>query len=229
MSFSHLHVASAYSLRHGVSSPQDLVARAVELDLPALALTDRDGLYGAVRFMQACLTQGLSGILGVDLALAEPEEPRRTPARGGTWKDTRAPRIVLLARGGRGWAALSRLVSGAHIAGDRGDPRVNWDLLEEFVVPGDLQVLLGPDSPVGRAISRHRFDLADRLLDRWRYVAGDNLYLEVVSHRTPPRTPGEQRPAPDLSTPTARRTWTYALERGIPAVLTNAVRYCHPR
>jgi len=229
VSFSHLHVASAYSLRHGVSSPQDLVARAVELDLPALALTDRDGLYGAVRFMQACLTQGLSGILGVDLALAEPEEPRRTPARGGTWKDTRAPRIVLLARGGRGWAALSRLVSGAHIAGDRGDPRVNWDLLEEFVVPGDLQVLLGPDSPVGRAISRHRFDLADRLLDRWRYVAGDNLYLEVVSHRTPPRTPGEQRPAPDLSTPTARRTWTYALERGIPAVLTNAVRYCHPR
>lgn len=83
MSFSHLHVASAYSLRHGVSSPQDLVARAVELDLPALALTDRDGLYGAVRFMQACLTQGLSGILGVDLALAEPEEPRRTPPAVG--------------------------------------------------------------------------------------------------------------------------------------------------
>jgi error-prone DNA polymerase len=229
--FSHLHVASSYSLRHGVCPPQELVRRAVELDQPALALTDRDGLYGAVRFMQACLQYGMSGILGVDLA-QQPEQsqqPVRTPSRGGTWRDHRYPRVVLLARGGRGWSALSRVVSAAHTAGERGNPLLDWDLLEEFVVPGGLQVLLGPDSQVGRAISRHRFDQADRLLDRWRQVAGDNLYLEVVSHRTAPRAWGEQRPGPDLSTPMARRMWTYAGERAIPAVLTNAVRYCHPR
>ena len=66
--FSHLHVASYYSLRHGVCSPRDLVQRAVDLELPALALTDRDGLYGAVRFMQACMEQGMPGVLGADLA-----------------------------------------------------------------------------------------------------------------------------------------------------------------
>ncbi|MGB3014270.1 MAG: PHP domain-containing protein, partial [Candidatus Nanopelagicales bacterium] len=66
--FAHLHVASYYSLRHGVCSPQELVQRAAELDQPAIALTDRDGLYGAVRFMQACMNNGMSGILGVDLA-----------------------------------------------------------------------------------------------------------------------------------------------------------------
>ena len=229
--FPHLHVASYYSLRHGVCSPQELVQRAVELDLPALALTDRDGLYGAVRFMQACLEHGMPGILGVDLAMPEEALPPTpgTPVRGGTWRDLRNPRVVMLARGGRGWAALSRVVSAAHTSGERGHPTIDDALLEEFVVPGDLQVLLGPDSDVGRAIARHRFDLADRLLQRWRYLAGDNVYMEIVSHRTAPRAWGEQRPGPDLSTPMARRMWTYATERELPAVLTNAVRYCHPR
>ena len=223
-------MASYYSLRHGVCSPRELVQRAVELDLPALALTDRDGLYGAVRFMQACLEQGMPGILGVDLALpTQAQTPGRTPARGGAWRDLRHPRVVLLARGGRGWSALSRVVSAAHTSGERGDPLLSEDLLEEFVVPGDLQVLLGPDSDVGRALSRHRFDLADTLLQRWRYLAGDNLYLEVVSHRTAPRAWGDERPGPDLSTPMAKRMWGYASEREVPAVLTNAVRYCHPK
>ena len=229
--FSHLHVASYYSLRHGVCSPQELVARAVELDAPAIALTDRDGLYGAVRFMQACLEQSMPGILGVDLAQPDDQQrpTSRTPARGGTWRDQRDPRLVLLAAGGRGWSALSRLVSAAHLAGRRGDPVVNWDLLEEFVVPGDLQVMLGPDSAVGRAIGRHRFDLADRLLDRWRAVAGDQVHVEIVNHRTPPRAAGERRSGPELSTPMAKRMWGYCQDRGVPAVLTNAVRYCRPQ
>jgi error-prone DNA polymerase len=205
--------------------------RAVELDLPALALTDRDGLYGAVRFMQACLEHRMPGILGVDLAMPAPEQSGagRTPARGGTWRDMRNPRVVLLARGGRGWSALSRVVSAAHTSGQRGDPIADDALLEEFIVPGDLQVLLGPDSDVGRAVARRRFDLADRLLQRWRYLAGDNLYLEIVSHRTTPRGYSDERPGPDLSTPMAKRMCAYAIERQVPAVLTNAVRYCHPQ
>ena len=232
--FAHLHVASYYSLRHGVCSPQELVQRAAELDQPAIALTDRDGLYGAVRFMQACMNNGMSGILGVDLAQHptvsdRPEAVHRTPARGGVWRDRRDPRVVLLARGGRGWAAVSRLVSSAHTSGQRGNPVVGWDLLEEFAGTGDLSVLLGPDSEVGRAISRHRFDLADTLLRRWREVAGGQVYLEIVNHRTAPRALGEQRPGPDLSTAMAKRMWQYSRERRIPAVLTNAVRYCHPQ
>ncbi|MSY49592.1 MAG: PHP domain-containing protein, partial [Actinobacteria bacterium] len=50
MSFIHLNVASAYSLKYGTTQPSDLVARAAEFEMPALALTDRDGLAGAVRF-----------------------------------------------------------------------------------------------------------------------------------------------------------------------------------
>ena len=51
--FAHLHVASGFSLRYGASTPTTLVERASALGQPALALTDRDGLYGAVRFVQA--------------------------------------------------------------------------------------------------------------------------------------------------------------------------------
>jgi len=70
--FAHLHVASAYSMRHGASMPADLVARASEHGQSLLALTDRDGVYGAVRFVQACDAAGITPVLGVDLALDLP-------------------------------------------------------------------------------------------------------------------------------------------------------------
>lgn len=72
MDFAHLHVASAYSLRHGATMPADLVARAAEHGQSLLALTDRDGVYGAVRFVQACAAAGITPVLGVDLALDLP-------------------------------------------------------------------------------------------------------------------------------------------------------------
>ena len=72
MDFAHLHVASAYSMRHGASMPAQLVARAAEHGQSMLALTDRDGVYGAVRFVQACDAAGITPVLGADLALDLP-------------------------------------------------------------------------------------------------------------------------------------------------------------
>ncbi len=116
--FTHLHVASGYSLQYGASSPAALVERAAELGLPALALTDRDGLYGAVKFATACSQAGVAPLLGVDLAVepsglltglpawADPSVAaarslaRGTPARGGAVVDLRRPRVTVLAHGG---------------------------------------------------------------------------------------------------------------------------------
>jgi len=58
-SFVHLDVRSCFSLKEGAFTPERLVARAVELGLPAVALTDRDGLYGAARFVRACEAAGV--------------------------------------------------------------------------------------------------------------------------------------------------------------------------
>lgn len=89
--FVHLHVASSFSLRYGASPPGELVEAAVAQGQGALALTDRDGLYGAVRFVQACQGAGIDPILGVDLAL-EPEsdtEPEsNTEPESDTESDT---------------------------------------------------------------------------------------------------------------------------------------------
>src|SRR3978361_992552 len=104
--FVHLHVASGYSLRHGASAPRILAERAAEHGMTALALTDRDGVYGAVRFAKACRDVGIRPVLGVDLAVAPFESlvvpgaaASRSPVRGGAFVDPGLPRITLLASG----------------------------------------------------------------------------------------------------------------------------------
>jgi len=166
--FVHLHVASGYSLQYGASHPRTLVERAVEQEMDTLALTDRDGVYGAVRFAKACLEGGLRPVLGVDLAVApvHPWSPSstggpagstrrsRTPVRGGAFRDDQdLPRVTFLAGSRRGWAAICRLISATHLAGERGRPVSTLDLVAEHlsgsgtsVAPGDVLVLLGPAS-----------------------------------------------------------------------------------
>ena len=239
--FAHLHVASGFSMRYGASMPEDLVSRAAELGQGVLALTDRDGLYGAVRFAQACGRAGVDPVLGVDLATEEllpgPPAPRaRTPARGGALVDPRRPRVTVLARGrgggvapGAGWAALSRLVTDTHLRGERGLPVTTPALLARWSVPrheddgapARLVVLLGPDSDVGRAVlAGHRARARD-LLARWRALLPcDGLVVEVVLHGGAEGTPGCRSHA--------SRLLALADAAGVPAVLTAAVRHAEP-
>src|SRR5436305_5187916 len=109
--FVHLHVASGYSLRHGASTPAALVDRAADHGMDTVALTDRDGVYGAVKFVTACMSRGIRPVLGTNLAVAPhdsgvamPSTRRKTPARGGSFVDAGLPRITVLARDKAGWA-----------------------------------------------------------------------------------------------------------------------------
>jgi error-prone DNA polymerase len=80
--FTHLHVASAYSLRYGTATPAELADRAASLGMPALALTDRDGLYGAFKHVQACAAAGIKPLLGADLAVRADDLSLRRTDRG---------------------------------------------------------------------------------------------------------------------------------------------------
>ncbi|QBR90836.1 DNA polymerase III subunit alpha [Nocardioides euryhalodurans] len=240
--FVHLHVASGYSLQYGASHPHTLVERAVEQEMDVLALTDRDGTYGAVKFARACQSAGVRPVLGVDLAYrptvpvgdGAPVAARpRTPVRGGSFRDPASdrgglPRVTLLAHaggegGGRaGWAAICRLVSEVHLAGERGQPVATAALLAPHLASGDVVVLLGPGSEVGAALTRRRDDLALAALASWRdLVPRENLFLELVSHRLPGRG-GTWGPGTSAH---AARTAGVARQAGLGAVLTNAVRY----
>ncbi|MFF2190096.1 DNA polymerase III subunit alpha [Streptomyces sp. NPDC058155] len=226
--FTHLHTVSGFSLRYGASHPEQLAESAAARDMDALALTDRDTLGGAVRFIDACEGQGIRPLFGVELAVAEPtggpvherdRAPavrRRTPVRGGAFIDESAPRTVFLARdGAAGWADLCRLVTTAHAAGD-GGPLLPW----QDNHGAGVTVLLGPDSGVGRALAAGRTGDAARLLAAWREIYGDALRLEVVHHGREGTGPGSLRHA--------ARTLGFAVEQGVRAVLGNAVRYADP-
>ena len=249
--FVHLRVASGYSLQHGASHPHVLVERAAEQEMDTLALTDRDGTYGAVKFAQACRAAGIRPVLGVDLAYrpvaAEDDRRRpgrsRTPVRGGAFRDPTwdsLPRVTLLASaggpgGGRaGWAAICRLVSAVHLAGERGRPVATLDLLAPWLAEGNVTVLLGPGSEVGAAAARRRDDLAHAALAAWREVVpAGHLHVELVSHRLGPGHwlggPGGTEDWGPGSAPHAARMAGVAHRAGIGSVLTNAVRYADRR
>jgi len=245
--FVHLQVASGYSLRHGASHPHLLVQRAADHGMDALALTDRDGVYGAVRFALACRSAGISPILGVDLAVepppsTQPPQRRRTPARGGAEVDRRLPRVTVLAQGRRGWGALCRLVSAAHAgtipldagqgdeipatgipAGDGGrrrQPAVTLAEIAAAAASSDLGVVLGPQSDVAQALARRRPDLANHALDTWQSVVDPTaLVLAAVSHRAS----GDRLAVG--STRHAAQMLGLGRQRGLEVVLGNAVRY----
>ncbi|MBJ7358705.1 DNA polymerase III subunit alpha, partial [Nocardioides sp.] len=260
--FVHLHVASGYSLRYGASHPQALVARAAEQEMDTVALTDRDGAYGAVKFARACHAAGVRPVLGVDLAhrpvlprltpLSELSgEPgggprRRTPVRGGAFREPVGgglPRVTFLATadstsrlggGGRaGWAALCRLISGTHLAGERGVPVLDLETLShdvrEALAAGHLMVLLGPASELARAAlcpsGGRREDLGQAALAPWRdLVPRTHLQVELVSHRLPGGGADHGSWGPGTSAHAARMAGM-ARRAGLGAVLSNAVRY----
>jgi error-prone DNA polymerase len=106
-----LHCHSYYSLLDGASSPEALVEQAVALGCPALALTDHDGLYGAVRFWQAARERGIKPIIGAEITLHD----------GG--------HLTLLTEDRRGYASLCRLLSAGQLAGQKGQPKFTVETL----------------------------------------------------------------------------------------------------
>ncbi|MUH46939.1 MAG: DNA polymerase III subunit alpha, partial [Actinobacteria bacterium] len=219
----HLQVASSYSLQYGTATPQRLIERAAADGHDIIGLTDRDGLYGAVQWVQACQQAGLAPVLGADLAvgplLPRPSATagRRTPARGGLWVDERRPRIVLLARGRRGWASLCRVVSLAHggTHTERGLPWLPWSALAEH--REGLVVLLGWSSEVAAHLVNGRPARADEALRALRSLADLDVRVALTSHRT---ASGHR-----ASTVAAARLWQWANGHRLPVVLAHAVRY----
>ncbi|MFF0742818.1 DNA polymerase III subunit alpha [Streptomyces sp. NPDC004111] len=230
--FAHLHVASGYSLRYGASPPEQLVRRAAERGVPALALTDRDTVTGTVRFAQACAAEGVRPLFGIDLAVEAlapppPAQRRRTPARGGAHVVEPPLRFVLLAQNRAGWARLCRITSAAHArtvahgaagAPDRA-PVVPWEALREYGGDG-LTVLLGPLSEPVRALAAGREDVARKLLAPWQEIFGSGVRLEAVAQKRFSVEPGSLR--------LAARTLALADRTRTTAVLSNAVRYADP-
>src|SRR5712691_12638804 len=114
MSYIELHACSAFSFLRGASFPEQLAERAAELGLPAVALLDRNGVYGAQRFSVACREQGVRALIGSDLTMAD-----------GTL-------LPVLVENRTGYANLCSLLTQAHLRSEKGSCAVRWEELAEF-------------------------------------------------------------------------------------------------
>lgn len=239
--FVHLRVASGYSMQYGANHPSALVARAAEHGMTHLGLTDRDGMYGSVRFAKACLAAGITPVIGVDLAVRfSPRHPasrlQRPPsaAKGGAsdelWRAQQVgadralglPRVVVLARSRAGWARLCRLVSATHLAGERGAPTSSAELVGQYAADGELMVLLGPDSELGMAASADDRAGAEAELARWAGLVPSGRLVVAVSDLL---VGGQQAG----SARQAARLMRLADSHRLPVVLTNQVRMADRR
>jgi error-prone DNA polymerase len=203
----HLDVRSCFSLKEGAFVPEHLAAGAAALGMRAVALTDRDGLYGAARFVNACAANGVRPILGASLTLREAHPSRRRAVAGDA-------HVSLLATDDTGYANLCRLVTDAHMLGDRGDP---W-VAPEQILPhaAGLVALLGPRSPAGQAAIAGGTDAAATIARPFREAFGDRAYV-AVEHRVERESDDE-----------IRAMLRFAERAELPAVATNPVRYLVP-
>ncbi|WP_342315152.1 DNA polymerase III subunit alpha [Lysobacter sp. FW306-1B-D06B] len=163
--FVHLHLHSEYSLADSTIRIGELVKRCVALAQPAVALTDVDNLFAAVKFYKAAEGAGLKPIIGADIGLADGNEA--------------TSRMTLLCRDRNGYLTLSRLLTRAWMEGHRTDGvalRPEW-LREDNA---GLFALAGRHSLAGRLATSNRHELAEAWLMDWRSVFGERLHLELT-------------------------------------------------
>jgi error-prone DNA polymerase len=230
--FAHLDIRSCFSLKEGVFTPEQLASRAAELGMPAVAICDRDGLYGAARFVKACEQQGVKPILGASLTirsrgdeggggLAERGMDRARQAERGRSRHPAARQptadthIVLLAQDAEGYANLCRLITDAHMLGERGDPSIAPAQICAHA--GGLIALLGPRSAPGRLAVAGVIDAARRAADPFREAFGRDRCVVAVEHRVERESHDE-----------VRAMLRFAERLDVGAVATNPVRYLVP-
>lgn len=161
-----LHCHSNFSLLDGASHPEDLVARAVELGMPALAITDHDGLYGVVRFYKSAQKAGIKPIIGAEVTL-----------EGG-------PHLTLLARDNGGYSNLCRLITRAQLRHSKGNPALDWSSLTTY--RDGLVCLSGcRKGKISTLLAAGKRDVALAAARKCHEIFGDSFFIELQNNLYP--------------------------------------------
>ncbi|MGA2792372.1 MAG: DNA polymerase III subunit alpha [Roseiarcus sp.] len=177
--FVHLHVHSAYSLREGALTIETLAKLAKADQMPALAITDANNLFGALEFSEKLAKAGVQPIIGAQITVDFGDAPASLGGRSDP-RAARAP-IVLLAKDEAGYRNLMRLASQVWLGPTDGDePHVRLDALGE--ADGLIALTGGPAGPVDRALTNGLFDLARGRLRRLAALFDRRLYVELQRH-----------------------------------------------
>ncbi|AFY47930.1 DNA-directed DNA polymerase III PolC [Nostoc sp. PCC 7524] len=178
MSFVPLHIHSDYSLLDGASQLPDLIDRAIELGMKAIAVTDHGVMYGAVELLKICRSKNFKPIIGNEMYIIN----------GDIEKQERRPKYhqVVLAKNTKGYKNLVKLTTISHLKGVQGKgifsrPCINKELLQKYheglIV---TSACLGGEIP--QAIMSGRPDAARKVAQWYKNVFGDDFYLEIQDH-----------------------------------------------
>ncbi|HET9418054.1 MAG TPA: PHP domain-containing protein, partial [Chthoniobacterales bacterium] len=176
-SFVHLHLHTEYSLLDGAVRMRELMKEAVEMKMPAVAVTDHGNLFGAVEFYQEAKHAGIKPIIGCEAYVA----PGSHKDRPASMRDA-AYHFTLLARDEMGYRNLVKLVSIAHLDGFHYRPRIDKELLARHSA-GLIGLSGCLASEVSSAIQANKIDIATKTAAEYRDILGaENFFLEMHDH-----------------------------------------------
>ncbi len=205
----HLKVRSAYSLTEGANKVDAVVSLAKAEAMPAVAVTDRNNLFGALEFSQYASKAGIQPIVGCDLGIRREEE-------GGLATASKMPAIdwlTLLVQSEQGYLNLMRLVSRAHLEFKTGPVSALHLRDLEGATEGLLALTGSGGSGVGRLLAAGQIPAASHMLERLQAMFDGRLYLELQRHGEETERRIEE-PLLDL-----------AYDRSLPIVATNDVHF----
>ncbi len=207
--FTHLHTHSHYSLLNALPKIPELVARAKEENMTALALTDDGNLYGAIQFYTECRKNDIKPIIGADMYMA-----LRTRHDKQAGVDNKRFRLVLLAKNSIGYKNLKELVTRGYTEGFYYKPRIDHELLSKY---GEGIICIVP-SFSGEIIDRLKVNDEQGALEKLAqysnvFKEGD-LYLELTHH---PEIPGHEE--------NQQKLISFARKHNVPLVAAHDVYY----
>ena len=171
--FVHLHVHSEYSLLDGACKISDLVKKAKELGMPAVAVTDHGNMYGALKLFDACKAAGIKPIFGCEFYVCDD----LTIKQG----KTKLNHLVILVKNEQGYKNICKLNAIAFRDGFYYKPRIDFKTLEEYSEGlVCLSACVAGDIP--QAILHGDLEEAERLVQWFKRVFGDDFYLELQNH-----------------------------------------------
>lgn len=209
--FVHLHTHSHYSLLDGLGKIDELIGRAVELKMPALALTDHGNLYGAIEFYTKAKKAGIKPIIGCEIYLARRSMADRTPKI-----DIKPYHLTLLAKNKEGYFNLIKIVTAAHLQGFYYKPRIDKEFLKNHT--NGLIALSGCFlGEIPRMVAASNFEAAKRTAQEYQEIFSGDFYLELQNH---PKIEGQEEILKGLV--------RLSQEAKIPVVATTDIHYILP-
>lgn len=212
MNFTHLHVHTEYSLLDGSSKIKELPARAKELGMDSLAITDHGVMYGVIDFYRACKAAEIKPIIGCEVYVAPGSRFDKEAIGQG---DDRYYHLVLLAEDNTGYSNLMKIVSRGFTEGFYYKPRVDYEVLEKYH-EGIIALSACLAGEVARDITRDNYEEAKKAALHYQDIFGkDNFFLELQDHGIPAQRLVNQE------------LMRMSRETGIELVCTNDIHYTY--